>query len=409
MSFRYVFLFLFSCFFFGEDVSAKQLDAYSVCPSIQGPMDRLACFDSYSDQGLSSRDIRDELVLASLEPVSLIASAAADSQAAKVRGSNWVLPTLLTSDGPNHIRIAGPLDNSELEDDKHLEISLAIKYPLFRENLRNLKNKVSKEKRGLVPDNLFFTYRGEYDFYALGGSRYDSSPIVSRNQVPGFVFEWELDEKSHHSIRFGVFHQSNGQSLNNKPSNLDERFSLSADVPTMPTDCELLLTGEEFATYNIGRKRYEAELCRSGSKDFSLAQVSRAYNYWQLKYRYSNTEKIHTENLFRFQIELRTYDDTHDEIFWDPNNPSQIEDYDGLRLSVDKAVKPFGAIPLLLRAELKAGTSSFDALGNVGGKVSVGSDKLGFGTSLFYFSGFGKEPSTYHKRTKYWGLEFELR
>lgn len=392
-------------------VSAKQSDAYTVCPQIQFPIDRLACFDSYTEEALALKTNLDEIILASINPVALLATNATD-QSNGTSADSTLPPArerLLTSDGPNHIRIVQPGSNSGLRDDKQVEINMAFKYPVLRGFIRHLNRKVPEEKQHLVPDNIYFAYRGEFDFYALGGSRYDSSPIVVRNQVPGFALEWRFGEDDKRSLRFGAFHQSNGQSLNDKPSKLDERFTVSDPNAEGLSPCQQMIAGEEFQSFNIGRQRYNVELCRSGSPDFALAQVSRAYNYWQLRYGFSSTEELYADDLYRYSIELRTYDDTHDEIFWDPTDRSQIEDYDGLRLSMDKAFRFLGKTPLLFRGELKAGTSSLDALGNLGGKVSLGVKLPSMLTSLFYFDGYGKEPSTYHLRTQHWGLEFELR
>ncbi len=59
-----------------------------------------------------------------------------------------------------------------------------------------------------------------------------------------------------------------------------------------------------------------------------------------------------------------------------------------------------------LRVELKSGTSDLDALGHFGGKVSLGFfDCL----TVFYFNGYGKEPSSYHLRSEYVGIGLEVR
>ncbi len=43
----------------------------------------------------------------------------------------------------------------------------------------------------------------------------DSSPVISASQNPGIAFEWDADESEHiEKYRIGVFHHSNGQTLN---------------------------------------------------------------------------------------------------------------------------------------------------------------------------------------------------
>lgn len=59
-----------------------------------------------------------------------------------------------------------------------------------------------------------------------------------------------------------------------------------------------------------------------------------------------------------------------------------------------------------LRTELKAGIHDPT---NPGGKLTLEIVKRNLRLSAFYFNGYGKEPSTYHLRTKYFGLGLEFR
>ena len=65
------------------------------------------------------------------------------------------------------------------------------------------------------------------------------------------------------------------------------------------------------------------------------------------------------------------------------------------------------------RLELKTGTRDTEALENIGGKLTFGwniaNEKTNIRLTGFYFNGYGKELSTYHLRTEYFGVGLEMR
>ncbi|MBI3771974.1 MAG: phospholipase A [Gammaproteobacteria bacterium] len=91
------------------------------------------------------------------------------------------------------------------DDDYHGEFYLSIKYPLLQRPIRYLLGKNSA---------LNFNYNGLYDFYLA--SRY-SSPIISRRQNPGLMYEYRfLGHNTLRKAKFGYFHESNGQTIDNQ-------------------------------------------------------------------------------------------------------------------------------------------------------------------------------------------------
>lgn len=268
----------------------------------------------------------------------------------------------LQSEDPNYFVFAHPIDNGELDgDEPHIEFYLSIMYPF----------NLPENDRWWQPDHILAIYNGLYDFYIIPGERYDSAPILSRRQNPGATLEWDIAEKS--AFRFGYFHESNGQTIDGEDG--------AAAVAT-----EVLQGGEEYA----------------------LSQVSRGWDYVNARYGHTGGDRWR----WTAQVELRQFlhrqgfgsAATEDEIFWDPSNGAKIQDYDGLRLMFEQRTPIPGDVGL--RLELKTGTADGEALGNFGGKVSLNWWNC---MTLFYFNGYGKEPSSYHLRTEYIGFGLEFR
>lgn len=100
--------------------------------------------------------------------------------------------------------------------------------------------------------------------------------------------------------------------------------------------------------------------------------------------------------------------DREDHIFWDSRKADlKIRDYDGLRLMTEYRF----ADKAIVRGELQTGISEDQWFRHTGGKlttdINIGSPHTWL--SLFYFNGYGKEPSTYHLRTNYYGIGLEFR
>lgn len=304
----------------------------------------------------------------------------------------------LSSNDPNFFGYAYPPDD-ELGDEAHLEFYVSQKYALvdpwfdkFRYAADPTGARAIRARRAWVPDRLFFIYNGQFDFYAIDSDRYESSPIISRRQNPGLALEWDFpDPRS--KFRLGYFHESNGQSLG--PSDADS-----------PDPLELLAAQQEFARKE---DRYGA--------DFALAQVSRGWDFWSLRYQRSSHGYMadFDPKWYQLQAELRVYSEDQlfggsreDAIWWEPGNQAQIEDFDGLRLLAEGS---YGteSFPLLARIEYRGGVSDLDALSNASWKVTLGIKALNTRFTAFYFNGYGREPSTYHLRTDYIGVGLEFR
>lgn len=271
----------------------------------------------------------------------------------------------LESNDPNYFVLAEPLSNGELDGDElHGEFYLSIKYP-FR---------LPENNHSLQPDRVDVIYNGLYDFYLFDSGRYESAPIISRRQNPGVRLSWDLNPNSEFGL--GYFHESNGQTLDRED----------------------------------GATAFNAEV-EQGGEEYALSQVSRGWDYVSFRYHKSGREKRPWSSRLEYRYFLTRQGggsvDTEDRIFWDPNDSSRIQDYDGLRFIYEREVPSFKwAGKSSLRLELKTGSSSLDALGHFGGQISYSFCKC---LHVFYFNGYGQEPSTYHLRTDYVGFGLVFR
>ena len=271
----------------------------------------------------------------------------------------------LGSADPNYFVAADSFDDPALDEGFHLEFYLSLGYPFHLPASRwNLPR----------ADRIIPIYNGLYDFY-FGNSRYKSAPIVSRRQNPGLVMEW--DTFTNQTFRFGYFHESNGQTL-------DEAGGAAA-----------------FAL-----------LKAKVDKEYALSRVSRGWDYIMGRYRFG---KDNPERPFRFlgHVELRHYFgfqafgtiDSEELVFWEPvaEQPG-IREFDGVRLMAEQHF-PVLKHDASLRLELKTGIGGDQAFENWSSKASCTWGVL----HLFYFNGYGREPSTYHLRSSYVGLGVEFR
>ena len=302
----------------------------------------------------------------------------------------------LASNDPNFFGYAHPTSD-DIGDEPHLEYYISQKYALVEPWFKKYRYVQDGQDmgsirpgRGWIPDRLYFIYNGQFDFYALGSDRYDSSPIISRIQNPGLTFEWDFADPRE-KLRIGYFHESNGQSLG--PEDDDD-------------DGEQL---RELLEFNRKRDRH--------GEDFALAQVSRGWDYLSFRYEKSKRDYLadFDPNWYQFHVEYRHFvdeqmfsEEREDDIWWEQGNSADISDYDGLRLMGERAIN-LGKTPLISRIQYKGGVSSFDALGNASWRLSLGVKALNTRFTAFYFDGYGREPSTYHLRTRYWGVGLELR
>ncbi len=274
----------------------------------------------------------------------------------------------LSSDDPNYFVIADSLDKDTLNDDPHIEFYLSLGYPVhFPDSWWVLKI-----------DRVIPVYNGLYDFY-VGSSRYDSSPIISRRQNPGLVVEWDFEARkpADTTVRFGYFHESNGQTLDDS-------------------------AGTGAAEFNVLETRVDEE--------YALSHVSRGWDYLMTRVQYQSSTNATS---FRAYAELRHHfdfqafgnADSEEDIFWEPvpTEPG-IHEYDGLRLLAEQKFKLCG-IDSNIRLELKTGYAGDEALQNWTYKPSFTWGIL----HLFYFDGYGKEPSSYHIRNQYAGIGVEFR
>lgn len=256
----------------------------------------------------------------------------------------------LESNEPNYVAWTASDDT----DNNHSEFYISLKYPIFS----NLWEWGA---------DVLFIYNGKYDFYI--GSR-DSAPIVSRLQNPGIAIEKAFNGKNGpHNLRIGWYHESNGQSV------------------------------ETQTQFN--------------NTENAIDHVSRGWDYLGIDYKKSFKPDLIFDTSLRLFCDCQAMgflDKREDEIFWRPvvEQPS-IWDFDGFRTGLEYSPGKIGNFltNVRIRADIRTGLGDSDAFGNVSGKLSLSfriADNIPL--SIFYFNGYGKDISTYHRRDQYIGFGF---
>lgn len=371
-----------------EDGDSSFRDAYMVCRETDDEILRLRCYDALGRPGADTELTVESVSGQQLEPpedfkerdrVKRIDRLAALSRRQE-RG-------MVTSDEPSYFAYISPVRN-DTEDDDHIEFYLSLKYPLvdnwlsdLQTSFGDLDSSLGRSLRGLTPDRMLLHYNGLYDFYASSSEPYDSAPIVSRRQNPGFSFEYTF-AGGRDNLRIAWFHESNGQQLEEDDSLRFDNFrSLYGD-------------------------------------DYALSKVSRGWDYAQIRWSSNSLgfDDPIASDWFNYQAELRFYcncqgfgfiDGREDDIWWEESNSDVIGDYDGLRISLDGSLPNTGPLSLDARLDLQTGLEhSFGE--NITGRLTLGAKWDNIRLTLFYFDGYGRDPSTYHLRTRYVGFGFAL-
>ncbi|MDG1206950.1 MAG: phospholipase A [Pseudomonadales bacterium] len=377
--------------------SPAAADVFKKCGAELIDAERLICYDAAAKaaEALKTSETPATVALSSDTVKSNARSQTGGEDVSNTPKSNlWPLEKL-TSDDPNFFGISIPPDSNNPEAASHAEFDISLKYPIltFGDTSR-----------------IYFIYNGSYDFHVFSNKDiYDSDPVISTSQNPGLAYEWDVGNGSK-KYRIGAFHHSNGQTLN------------ESHVEGEPNS----------ANANAGNTSQAAaefkEISDRWGEAAALERVSRSSWYTQFRYQsMSNAAGFIADDWWQYQLEIRPwYFKNDDEIFWAPipSKQPRLEDFDGLR-AVGERMFSLDEIPILRhsdawrkqaskipirflgRAELQTGLwSPFE---NVGGQVSLGVNVNNLIFSLYYYSGYAKDISAYHKRTKHFGFGFELR
>lgn len=280
-------------------------------------------------------------------------------------------------------------------------------------NDRSVRSKQNTGWPNRLPERFFFIYNGSYDFHALNNFKafnetkvdwYRSAPVISRDQNPGFAAEWDLVADGSRKLRFGLMHHSNGQpksySSPDTDDTDDQKAAKEAEKQALIAEINSYIHGEE-------------------GENYALQDLSRSSNYVQLRYQRILDGKVEGgQNWKQYQLEVRPhYFGVDDEIFWEAGlgDRPKITDYDGLRFQWEHydSESIFNFLPrssaFIKRVELKTGISDFSQLGNISSQLSLGWKWDNLTVVGYWFSGYGKELSTYHYRSHHWGVGLELR
>ena len=295
----------------------------------------------------------------------------------------------LSADEPNYISLMTTPLGDERGDETHAQFFISQKVPLWPETV---------EDGTYWPRRGYFIYNGLYDFYLYENDSYSSSPVLSRRQNPGLVAEWDLPQDRPTRLRLGWFHESNGQTL--EEDSTDD-------------------ANGELRGIDIFNRRVSAR-----GEDYALASVSRGWDYASIRLAHTSVDDNEPgphpsgkEGWYQWQMEYRWFcdcqgivGDREDDIWWEPGNHDEIEDFDGLRFMAETALPWLpGSLSWLARMELKTGTGDLDALSNITYRPALVLHWKQLNVLAFYFNGYGKDPSTYHLDNEYFGLGFEFR
>ena len=139
------------------------------------------------------------------------------------------------------------------------------------------------------------------------------------------------------------------------------------------------------------------------------------WDYASLKWEYRHNVYTRATAEYRFYCNCQAGGlvdgGEEDDIWWEAGrlDQPQIGDYDGIRASYAKDFR-IGSTDgfMTARLDLQSGNSDGHFLSYLSGRLSVGYANDSLRISGFYFDGYGKEPSTYHIRTRYSGLMLEF-
>jgi len=265
---------------------------------------------------------------------------------------------LLSGNEPSYFALAHDSGSGE----HHIEFYLSVKYPLFT----TLIEKALGERA-----RLYFNYNGKYDFYAF--SR-DSSPVISRRQNPGVIFEYAWPKVSHvylQSLRAGYFHESNGQTVD---------------------------TREEY-------------LATKDASDY----VSRGWDYIPLEAKFAVSEKRHgIFGNFYLNLQGRYFLDhqlfrhnREDQVFWeDVAEQARVEQYDGIRATLATVfiLPHFEAKEIKFNAIFRSGYREF----NLSQRYEATFRLFDLPLYAYYFRGYGVEIATYQQKGTTYGIGFEF-
>lgn len=308
---------------------------------------------------------------------------------------------------PGSLNLVVPVGGNDLEDTEHMELYISMRYALYDRELGGRGSVFGNVWYGI--DRFNFVYNGRYDLYAFGGEDAYNSPLVSRDQNPGFVLGFDhrygvsapfTASPLLQRLELGVFHQSNA------------RATEAWDMDSNNNGVDDVLDGR------LG----------SGGEiiDSTLESVSRDWNYVMLAATYGSYLGNDVEGnaggdggWWRVRAEARLFfGERQEDIWWvDMADEPRISEYDGIRLTAEYACRLslFGCDPVkpnfITRLELKTGIGGWDDLGNItyGASLNYRIGESNTWLNLSYFDGYGKDNVTYHRESQFIGLGVTVR
>lgn len=254
------------------------------------------------------------------------------------------------------------------EDDSYARFKVSIKYPLSE--CKNVNDAAACDN---VDGLWYFAYTGTYDFFVeTSNSGRKSSPVVSRLQNPGLFYKWKFNKDNSNALKaasVGWFHESNGQQISDP-----DIFKNTA---------------------------------------YASDYVSRGWDYLGVDLKFKNKLFDSINDIHTYYLRLKYFCDCQalgaadredDVSIFGITDNVKIEDYDGFRFLIRNEISKSFNYALSVRT----GTRNADAFSNLSYQAELTFDVGGWPISLMYFDGYGKNISTYHMKSKYWGIGLKM-
>lgn len=352
---------------------ANSEQAYSRCPEILDPMQRLACFDSYSE--LKSTDTLDQAL------VGRTSDSIISTNADEIGRKSLFSPRPregLSSHEPN--KMLARTDSNDINR-LYMDAVLSLKYPILTplvESIFDLAGfQLEKKPR------LFLAFSTRFSQYV--GSR-ESSPVVARRYNPElFLRTWTDSNDSYWD--FGLGHESNGQQINGPQAfaQLEQYYIENNETPLFARDS--ISRGWDYLSVDWN-KQWETGFLPS-LEGFTTAHIE-----WR---RYLSNGFL--------QGAPEEYND------WEGQGTESKprDEYDGLKFSVQyNLVDELCIIACFDRVELTHRTGYADLFNRNTTSLELTASLLGIPFHVWAMSGYNSDLIDYFDYSNSWGIGMEF-
>lgn len=354
-----------------EGAFANAEQAYSHCPALVDPMQRLACFDSYSNVNSGQ----------TLVPFSVTESrnGAEINEPVRVTPNHFASPLRegLSSHEPN--KMLARMDSNDISR-LYLDATISIKHPLLTPLVERLFDSTGIELER--KPRLYLALSSRFSQYV--GSR-ESSPVVARRYNPELFLRTWGNNSSYWD--FGYGHESNGQLINSQQ-------------------------GFEQEEQNYRDNNEPAVFARDGiSRGWDYVSVD-WYKQWQTGFLPTLTgfTTAHVEwRRFLSNGLLQGAPEEYNDWERQGTEPKPRDEYDGLRFSVQyNLVDELCIVACFDRVELSHSTGYADLFAHNTTSLELTASLLGIPFHIWAMSGYNSDLVDYFDYSNSWGIGMEF-